>query len=452
MNKISGSIVARMLVLAVSLSLLNIEPLHALQAFPGAEGFGTQTTGGRGGPVLVVTNRNSSGPGSFREAMLTTGPRIIVFQVSGVIDLGGGTDPTIELTEAHSNVTVLGQSSPGGITFINGSIGNYQTNLHDVILRFIRIRSQAGDTIGFNPIYNLVIDHSDFSGGSDETFDIDASHDFTVQWSTILNSKSGSNSQNYGTLLAYGPTNNISFHHNFSAHHINRCGAQFHWLNSGSLPSDGVKLELSNNVFYNCGFQQIFRADDTPAVGTNFNLIGNYAKSGPNTLADSMMFGLDGTIYMSDNVYPGQSIMSPFSSPTYLAQRHPFPAVTTTSALQAYDDVFTWSGSWPRDTMTTRTMDETLAGTGTLGKLDDPLNTNTGPAPLPDSDVDGIPDDWESSHGLDPNNSQDSRQIDSSGYAYIEVYLNEVAEQITGQTAPQTDTTPPASPSGLEVM
>ena len=92
----------------------------ALPAFPGAEGFGTETPGGRGGPVLVVTNRNSSGPGSFREAMLTTGPRIIVFRVSGVIDLGGN----ISLTEAHSHVTVLGQSSPGGGTFVNGSIRN----------------------------------------------------------------------------------------------------------------------------------------------------------------------------------------------------------------------------------------------------------------------------------------------------------------------------------------
>ena len=134
----------------------------------------------------MVTNRNSSGPGSFRQAMLTTGPRIIVFRVSGVIDLGG----PIQLTEAHSNVTVLGQSSPGGITFINGSIGNYQTNVHDVIIRFIRMRAQAEDTIAFNPVYNLVIDHSDFSGAADETFDIDASHDYTVQWSTILNSMS----------------------------------------------------------------------------------------------------------------------------------------------------------------------------------------------------------------------------------------------------------------------
>lgn len=447
MEKINGSIVARLLFFAVSLSFFNGESVHALPSFPGAEGFGTQTPGGRGGPVLVVTNRNSSGPGSFRQAMLTTGPRIIVFRVSGVIDLGG----PIQLTEAHSNVTVLGQSSPGGITFINGSIGNYQTNVHDVIIRFIRMRAQAEDTIAFNPVYNLVVDHSDFSGAADETFDIDASHDYTVQWSTILNSMSGANSQNYGILLAYRPTNNISFHHNFSAHHFNRCGANIHWAGGGSVPAGGANLDIRNNIFYNCAFQQIYRQELPPAEGVNYNLIGNYAKSGPNTPANSMMFGLDGTIYMSDNLYPGQSIMSVYSNPTYLTKPHSFPSITTTSALKAYDDVFTWVGSWPRDAMTTRTINEAKAGTGTLGKLNDPLNTNTGPAPPSDSDGDGIPDGWESSHGLNPSNAQDSRQIHSSGYAHIEVYLNEVAQQITGQIPNPTDTTPPAAPSGLDV-
>lgn len=415
-----------------------------LPSFPGAEGFGTETPGGRGGVVMVVTTLSGSGPGSFREAMLTTQPRIIVFRVSGVIDLGGD----IYLTEAHSNVTVLGQSSPGGITFINGSIGNYHTNFHDAIFRFIRIRAQAGDTIAFNPVYNLVIDHSDFSGALDETFDMDASHDFTVQWSTVLNSMSGAGSQNYGWLIAYRPTNNITFHHNFSAHHLGRCGAQFHWNGSSPLPVDGVKLDLRNNVFYNCGFQQIYRADQVPAEGTNFNLISNYAKSGPNTPAGSMLFGLDGTIYMNDNVYPGQSIMSIYSNPTYLSQPHPFPSVTTTSALQAYDDVLNWAGSWPRDAMTTRTVSEARTGTGTLGKLDDPLNTATGPALPADADLDGIADSWELDNGLSPSNPLDSAQIHSSGYAYVEVYLNEIAAQITQQPQP----TLPLAPTGLTVQ
>ena len=217
------------------------------------------------------------------------------------------------------------------------------------------------------------------------------------------------------------------------------------------MPAGGANLDIRNNIFYNCAFQQIYRQELPPAEGVNYNLIGNYAKSGPNTPANSMMFGLDGTIYMNDNLYPGQSIMSVYSNPTYLTKPHSFPSITTTSALKAYDDVFTWVGSWPRDAMTTRTINEAKAGTGTLGKLNDPLNTNTGPAPPSDSDGDGIPDGWESSHGLNSSNAQDSRQIHSSGYAHIEVYLNEVAQQITGQIPNPTDTTPPAAPSGLDV-
>jgi hypothetical protein len=409
---------------------LQVLPVHALPAFPGAQGFGTETTGGRGGVVLVVTTLAGSGPGSFRQAMLTPGPRIIVFRVSGVIDLGGD----IALQAAHSNVTVLGQSSPGGVTFINGSLGNYQTDFHDAIFRFLRFRAQSGDTMAFNPVYNLVVDHCDFSGGADETFDIDASRDFTVQWSTILNSKAPPNSQNYGALIAYRPTTNVTFHHNFSAHHLGRCGAQFHWAGDGTVPPDGVKLDLRNNVFYNCGFQQIYRQDVPPAEGTNWNLIGNYAKAGPNTPAQSMIFGLDGTLHMTDNFYPGHSIISIFSTPTYIPQPHPFPPVTTVPGSQVFDHVLDRTGSWPRDAMTLRTVAEARAGTGTLGQINDPLNTG-GPPPPPDADLDGIADAWELTHGLSPSDPLDSALISPGGYAWVEVYLNEIADQIVAPSS-----------------
>lgn len=410
----------------------------ALPAFPGAQGFGTTTPGGRGGVVMVVTNLDGSGPGSFREAILSSGPRIIVFRVSGVIDLGGN----ITLTEANSYVTVLGQSSPGGITLINGSIGNYQTNFHDAVFRFLRIREQSGDTFGFNPVYNLVIDHSDVSGGADETLDIDGSHDVTVQWSTILNSKMrGDGSQNYGALIAYRPTNNMTFHHNLHAHHYGRCGAQFHWGGNRTIPADGVNLDIRNNVIYNCGTQQIYRADQAPAEGINWNLVGNYGKSGPDTPDVAELFGLGGSVYASDNLYPGKGI----GTSSNRAEPHPFPSVSTTSAQQAYQDVLNHAGSWPRDAMTIRTVNEVRNGTGTLGKIDDPLNTGTGPAPPTDTDLDGLPDNWEIENGLDPDDRVDSAQLDSSGYAYIEVYLNEIAEQITGQTPPSV----PAPPTNV---
>ena len=406
----------------LGLVLLQPPSAHALSAFPGAEGFGSQTPGGRGGPVLVVTTLAGSGPGSFRAAMMTPGPRMIVFRVSGVIDLGGD----VTLTEAQSHVTVLGQSSPGGITLVNGAITNYQTNFHDAIFRFIRLRAQAGDTFAFNPVANLVIDQCDMSGGADETFDIDASHDFTVQWSTVTNSMGGAGSQNYGWLIAYRPTSSVSFHHNFSAHHGGRCGAQFHWAGGGAVPADGVKLDLRNNVFYNCGFQQIYRQDLPPEEGTNYNLIGNFARSGPDTPAGSMLFGLDGTLYMADNLYPGQSILSIYSNPTFLDEPHPFPPITTSTAALAWNQVLNRAGSWPRDAMTTRTVAEARSATGALGNLGDPLNT-TGPPPVPDIDLDGIADSWEPAHGLSPANPLDSAELHPGGYAWVEVYLNELA-------------------------
>jgi hypothetical protein len=410
---------------ALAVAILPFGAASARPAFPGAEGFGTETVGGRGGPVLVVTTLAGSGPGSFRQAMTTVGPRIIVFRVSGVIDLGGD----IALGEAHSRVTVLGQSSPGGVTLVNGSIGNYQTNFHDAIFRFLRIRAQAGDTFAFNPVHHLVIDHCNLSGGSDETFDIDASRDLTVQWTTVTNSMSGAGSQNFGWLIAYRPTNRISFHHNFSAHHLGRCGAQFHWAGGGGVPAGGVELDLRNNVFYNCGFQQIYRQDLPPDEGTSYNLIGNHARSGPQTPAGSMLFGLDGTLYMDDNLYPGQSILSIYSDPVFLDAPHPFPAITTTSAATAWNDVLNHAGAWPRDAMTARTAAEARSGTGALGVLDDPLLAG-GPPPPPDADLDGIADAWEFAHGLSPADPLDSAAIHPSGYAWVEVYLNEVAERL----------------------
>jgi len=140
--------------------------------------------------------------------------------------------------------------------------------------------------------------------------------------------------------------------------------------------------------------------------------------------------------------------MSIYTNPTYLSQPHSFPSITTTSALQAYDDVLNRAGSWPRDAMTTRTVAEARNGTGTLGKLNDPLNT-TGPAPPADADLDGIADSWELTHGLSPSNPLDSAQIHSSGYANIEVYLNEIAGQIIPSGGGTTS--PPSAPNNLTV-
>lgn len=399
-------------------------------AFPGAEGYGTATPGGRGGPVLVVDTLDPDGPGSFTEALLTPGPRTIVFAVSGVIDFAGA---TIELAEEHSYVTVAGQSSPGGVTFRNVTLSAYHSGFHDAIFRFLRFRGTDNyDNISLATTHDIVIDHVDFSGATDEAFDVTSSHDFTVSWSTITNSNAGSGAQNYGALIAYKPTARISLHHNFMANHGGRCAAQMHWSGDEPDPAGGAEIDFRNNVLYNCGFQQLLRAELPPATGLKFNLVGNYAKSGPNTPADSMMFGVGGDVFLADNVYEGQSmILTPFFEGQELDQPLDLAPVTTTSAADARTQVLAWAGAWPRDAMNERTMAEMEDGTGELGKLDDPLITD-GPAPPADADADGLPDEWEVAHGLDSSEPTDASAIAENGYSQIEVYLAERSAALIG--------------------
>lgn len=400
-------------------------------AFPGAEGFGTATPGGRGGQVIVVTTLAPDGDGSFTEALLTPGPRTIVFAVSGVIDFEGA---LLSLGEEHSYVTIAGQSSPGGITLRNVTIESYHSGFHDAIFRFLRFRGTDNyDNISFAEAHHLVFDHMDFSGATDETLDLTYGNDITIQWSTITNSTSGSGSQNYGALLAYRPTTRLSIHHNLWAHHAGRCGGHMHWVEDGNPdPPDGAQVDYRNNVFHNCGYQALLDATLAPATGLRFNLVGNYAKTGPDTPAESMMFSLSGALHLDDNVYEGQSmILTPYFSGEEHGTPFDFPVVTTTPSAEAYEQVLAWAGAWPRDAMNARTVAEVMAGTGQLGKTDDELITS-GPAAPPDSDQDGMPDDWETQHRLDPANAADASALAPSGYSHLEVYLAERAAALIG--------------------
>jgi hypothetical protein len=407
------------------------EPGEA-SAFPGAEGFGTDTPGGRGGRVIIVDTLAPDGPGSLTEALLETGPRIIVFRVSGVFDFAGA---VLELGEAQSFVTVAGQSSPGGITLKNVTLSAYHSGFHDAVFRFLRLRGpDTYDNLSFATVHHIVIDHCDFSGGSDEALDITSGQDITVQWSTITNSRSDEGSQSYGLLLAYKPTTRITLHHNLSAHHGGRCGAELHWVDDEEPdPADGAWLDFRNNILYNCGFQQLLRSDQEPATGAFFNLVGNLGKSGPQTLADSMMFGVGGSVYLEDNDYEGQSlIMSPWFEGEYADTPFDFAPVTTTSRDTAYEEVLAWAGAWPRDPMNLRTIGEVQDGTGSLGRQDDAL-IEDGPAAPADGDEDGMPDEWETAQGLDPSDPSDALALTTSGYTQIELYLADRAAALIGQ-------------------
>ena len=409
----------------------------ALRAFPGAEGFGTETPGGRGGKVYVVTTLDWAGPGSLSEALLATGPRIIVFRVSGVIDVPGG--GVSSLTEEHSFVTVAGQTSPGGITLRGAetTLESYHAGFHDAVFRFLRFRGNGNyDNVSFNDTHHLVFDHCDFSGGSDEAFDITFSHDFTVQWTTVTNS--GPDGQVYGQLIAYPPTSNITMHHNFSAHHKNRCGPHMHWGTEGTAPAEGAAFDYRNNVIYDCAFEKGLDITSPMTGFLAFNIVGNYAKAGPNTPAEGntalMGIGSTGHVYEHDNVYaPDAPIFTIYSEPELPPEPFPYPAVTTQPAAEAYELVLAEVGAWPRDAMNLRTIGEAEAGTGMLSNVSDAL-IETGPEAPADADLDGIADDWEAAHGLDPADAGDSvADRDDDGYTNVEEYMAELAAALVGK-------------------
>ncbi|MCK6434210.1 MAG: hypothetical protein HUU30_14595 [Burkholderiaceae bacterium] len=202
-------------------------------AFPGAEGAGRWAQGGRGGRVYTVTHLGDGGPGSLREAVQASGPRVVVFSVAGTIDLRS------ELRISEPRLTIAGQTAPGqGIT----QRGHPLTiAADDVVVRFVRSRlgdrhHVDGDAIGIVAGQRIVLDHVSASWSTDETLSASARFDsparrfgdVTVQWSLIAESlnrnaaKRPSQAHGYGTLLRASDGARLSLHHNLWLHHLDR--------------------------------------------------------------------------------------------------------------------------------------------------------------------------------------------------------------------------------------
>lgn len=411
------------------------------RAFPGAEGWGTTTTGGRGGRVFVVTTLAWSGPGSFSEALYATEPRTIVFEVSGVIDVP---DQVPTLGPEHSHLTVAGQTSPGGITFRGTQVGgstiySYQPQaadaqqFRDAIFRFVRFRGQGNtDNVTVAGVHNLVFDHCDFSGTDDEALDITYAHDVTISWSTITNSGPGSQ---YGFLLAYSPTTRISYHHNMSANHLDRCGAALHW-GDGGVPPGGAVIDIRNNVMHNCAYETFFHVwANGEKVSLNF--VGNTMKSGPDSGTIAMLGLEDGVdVFHKDNVFDGMPLVPSWSQTkldnqlvTEATAEHAAASVTTQSAGAAYQSVMTLSGALPRDSMSVRTFAQVKDGTGSLASWNDAL-IESGPAAPADVDRDGMPDAWETTQGLAVGTDDAGGDLDNDGWTNLEEWLHERAQQL----------------------
>ena len=414
-----------------------------LPAFPGAEGFGAVAIGGRGGRVIKVTNLNSSGPGSLQAACATQGPRIVVFEVGGVI--------RGDIAINHPYITIAGQTAPSpGIT-IEGRLLSWpesSSRLHDIIIRFIRIRpppttGYAGDAIQLPDTERVILDHLSLSWANDETIDICHSSEFTIQWSTIEESdveghgKGGAH--NYGIISAYPNSGNISIHHNLFAHQSRRSPSLTPYV-------PGKPGDFRNNVVYN--FREGL-SHDGHVPKEAINLIGNYYIRGPNSeRITPFAFSPEGRYYLAGNLIDGVGLIEELLAEratlpawlkmsrkgTFLAEPAAVAPVETQTAREAYQLVLNQAGCFPRDRVTTRTLQEVAKRTGSWGR-----NAPAAPSddwylaglkkdsPPLDRDDDGIPDEWEQAHALNQSDGQDYNRILSSGYTAIESYINEKA-------------------------
>lgn len=408
-------------------------------AFPGAQGFGASTPGGRGGRVLVVRSLADAGPGSFRDAVTARGPRIVVFAVAGLITL----ESPIEITEPF--LTVAGQSAPGDGVCLRGHQVSIRT--HDVIVRYLRFR--PGDiakveTDGLDIMgeaRNVIVDHSSVSWATDENLSPSgAIADVTLQWNIIAESLNRSvhakGAHGYGSLVR--AVGGVTLHHNLWAHNSARNPRLGD--NYGKAPYP--VFDVVNNVIYDYGDMASGMMGDRLSA----NYVSNYIRTGPSSdrtkgiivptdTADATFFAagnvfddgiardVDAARLLDRQEHQGRRLVALASTPFQV------PAVATTDAAQALAMVLENVGATlpRRDAVDARIVTQVRSRTGRL--IDSQADVGGWPvyragAAEPDVDVDGLPDAWEREHGLSPTDAADSAALGPDGYARIEQYLN----------------------------
>lgn len=431
----------------------NTSPPGQVLAFPGAEGFGAEATGGRGGKVYFVTNLNDSGPGSLRAAIEASGPRIVVFRVSGVIELKSS------LQIKKGDITIAGQTSPEGITLTNERL---EIRADNVVVRHLRIRLSDGidpkkadgaDAVLIRDSYNVILDHVTASWGIDETLSIVDSDLVTVQWSIVSEALNESyhskGAHGYGSLIRGGYGDRISIHHNLYAHNRGRNPRPGNYTSRHQDPI-GLLVDFRNNVVYNWGGGTAGNNEDEDTI-TKYNFVGNYYKRGPQSSSSSVAFKENAPYaqsYWSGNAMNGSVRSDQWSlvsghgvtASTYVKHTSEIPAadVTTHTAYEAYDLVLANAGAFPRDAIDDRVVKSVINGSGKIidsqtqvvSKWPQMQQIKTKRVVDPnwkDTYNNGIPDWWEEEHGVKNGNHN---QIMPSGYTAIEEYINWVADEL----------------------
>lgn len=438
-------------------------------AFPGAEGGGKYVTGGRGGKVLFVENLDNKGDGSFRDAIEAEGPRIVVFRVSGTIEL----EKDIHIK--NGDLTIAGQTAPGdGICLKNYGV---RVDADNVIIRYMRVRPGArpheeNDAISGTRNKNIIIDHCSFSWANDEVASFYDNENFTMQWCIISESlyQSTHHKGAHGFGGIWGGYM-ASFHHNLLSDHTSRNprlnGARY----EGGLEQE--VLDFRNNLVYNWGYNSIYGGEEG-----NYNLVNNYFKPGPAT-RDKVKYRIldltqvfynpsinedtlySGKFYIKGNFMEGNPGVSEknwnkgiqgkgVNEQAKQRARLEAPVdhveIETSDACSAYLDVLQFAGANKvLDAVDKRILNEVRTGRETFGKsyegggngiIDAPMDVggwpelSASPAP-PDADRDGMPDTWEREHDLDPLVPDHNGYTLDPQYTNIEVYINALVKNCT---------------------
>lgn len=484
-----------LLVFFTAFPVFSVFSAEKLPAFPGAEGFGRYTTGGRGGEVYHVTSLADDGSeGTLRWALNKAGARTIVFDVSGTIFLKSA------MTISSGNVTIAGHTAPGdGICVADYP---FTINASNVIIRFVRFRLgnrnvayHEGDGLGGMDQENIMVDHCSVSWSIDECLSVYGMRNSTVQWCIV--SQSLRNAGHVKGAHGYGGIwggSGASYHHNLMVHHDSRTPR----LGPRAGTQTDERVDMRNNVIYNWGGLGCYGGE-----GMNVNIVNNYYKPGPGTKQRSAQIqyriagiGIRTTQYITDNpafapmwhvwgkffvngnfingfpnvtadnwtngIYAqisNSDVDNTFTQTTKDTMKLSVPInyiyTTTHSAEQAYEKVLQYAGSslvrdW-HDTLMiydTRYGKASYTGAGNiLGIINSQEENKPAGAPAEwsawpvlvsatypaDTDRDGMPDAWETANGLNPNNPADRNTLNNEGYTMLEVYMNSlVAHIITG--------------------
>lgn len=462
-----------------------------IRAFPGAEGGGMYTTGGRGGKVIHVTNLNDSGTGSLRAAVEQSGPRTIVFDVAGTIQLKS------ELRIKNGDLTIAGQTAPGGGVCLRDY--SVVVSASNVIIRYMRFRmgdeaKHEGDAIWGRYYENIILDHCSMSWCTDECGSFYANKNFTMQWCLLgesLNvSVHGKGNHGYGGIWG---GKNASFHHNLLASHKSRNPRFCHPQVYGNyLSTHRGNVDYRNNVVYNWGDNSTYGGEDA-----YINMVGNYYKAGPASkqrsyFIDANSYYSSGStqykyprLYLEDNYHSagyaaalntnnwlgvywhdGQDVGDPtgahLTAPLPIKKDDATLCYTSTHKVaDAFARVMDYVGaSLKRDAVDTRLVGDarsgkatyTSGGNGSTGGIIDTQSAVGGWPSLTatpdelkrattDTDGDSIPDYYEEKLGLDKSKADaTAKTLDPQKlYSNFEIYLHYLVQEITiGQTAGAT--------------